>query len=1233
MRPVLTIIAAFALSGVAFAEEKPGKPALAKTGTLEGVVIEKHANVKSYEAWNSPSDPYYVLDIGDVTETYKDGEKTWQETRKRHVTLRPSPTVSTADLAALKGKQVTLRGHHTEGEPYKPTDHAEQIPMEPVLKTKPDSDPEIVGSRPANRGAGFVVEAIVPCAAGTDTPPAHSGPILELTLSVPPPVVAGQPSRMILKIKNVSTTSVNLPWPRFIDQFVTSEIKDADGTTRTVKHQGGALGHGRYPGGDLKPGATSTVELSLTFPRTGVTEVRCILEPSRKATPWWSFWEGRVESNTVKVDVSAAPGATSVDMQDLLAAIKPKLPEQWEVVSHESSRYFFLFLSHKKAQNRDYQEGVNDPTENISICDSVWRKNDKPLAHWRGHKLVIWGGGKDWPRYREDILSALDTTKETRQPAMGQSLTAGQVEAMVKNSVKLEPGDTSHAESAVYYAKAIVGVDVGTTGGPKVRIETREMENVWVVFWVNDSRRYQSRGHFVVVDARTGAILVPHAQSVTAAVAQPIAASAWLGSPRFTPFPARYAAGDWEHEVRFSPVEGAISPYELIIRYRGQAVTPSGWCDWVFTPWGIARSFNGRWIPGGAGLGGRNEMLGLTQDELSRGKDLTPQGSVVKPATQPNDTDRLADCLRALNNPARQVQLDAARYLGRLGPGGKAGVGRLTQMVEQFDPGSIDVAGICMLVEAIGRIGPDARSALPLIVKLSGHRDPNVRTETVWAVARVRDFAAEATPFLERMAQDKEERVVRAAISALEQVKNKALRPAAQPKNESASPGARADKRSAFDQRYGIAHTLDVVDVKEKDGRAEDGRLVFDMDCRLKKPGMYTFTFALSAREGSAATQRVQLEVTKPRADGPDGIIAQQAGLSLTSTREPEVVRVHWPAVFSPEGPGGGWTLEGIRFTPVLPTSLSPPIEVTAYEPLDCGATELLIKDKTGQPLYLFNKPFRRELFLSTKRCTDEPDMRCSVHITKGHPLQKALIASLEQFLKAGRNAEKLEKVKNETDFTKLTEEERILQGSFNFLGALQHITETADKSPEPCVAPANPVGTVPRKQGDENAARARREIPAKLDSQFRPEAGVEYTLAASSLYRHVRGSDPGPAERDTSIAWTFANEFVYRTALANEYVVPAGCSAGPTKDGWCRVSFSAKDGKSRRLVVEVDVKRHVGRLVAEKPAKQPEAGEGHSALRRVKLAVEMSKRKQAPIRRKSSSRSYCGTSKVGTWR
>jgi hypothetical protein len=105
-------------------------------------------------------------------------------------------------------------------------------------------------------------------------------------------------------------------------------------------------------------------------------------------------------------------------------------------------------------------------------------------------------------------------------------------------------------------------------------------------------------------------------------------------------------------------------------------------------------------------------------------------------------------------------------------------------------------------------------------------------------------------------------------------------------------------------------------------------------------------------------------------------------------------------------------------------------------------------------------------------------------------------------------------------------------------------------------------------------------EMPAKIDSEFRPEAGVEYALAGGSLYQPARGSDPGPAERDTSIAWSIANEFVHRTALAKDYVIPAG-QAGPTKDGWCEVGFTGKDGKSR-LIVEVHVERRVARLLPQ---------------------------------------------------
>ena len=112
-------------------------------------------------------------------------------------------------------------------------------------------------------------------------------------------------------------------------------------------------------------------------------------------------------------------------------------------------------------------------------------------------------------------------------------------------------------------------------------------------------------------------------------------------------------------------------------------------------------------------------------------------------------------------------------------------------------------------------------------------------------------------------------------------------------------------------------------------------------------------------------------------------------------------------------------------------------------------------------------------------------------------------------------------------------------------------------------------------------------EIHGKVDVGFRPEVGIEYTLAGTWLYRPARDDNPGPAETRKGIAWSFANELVYRTALSKEYVVPATV-AGPINTGWYRVGFGGKDGKDR-LVVEVDVERRVGRLSATRPSGIPD--------------------------------------------
>ena len=87
----------------------------------------------------------------------------------------------------------------------------------------------------------------------------------------------------------------------------------------------------------------------------------------------------------------------------------------------------------------------------------------------------------------------------------------------------------------------------------------------------------------------------------------------------------------------------------------------------------------------------------------------------------------------------------------------------------------------------------------------------------------------------------------------------------------------------------------------------------------------------------------------------------------------------------------------------------------------------------------------------------------------------------------------------------------------------------------------------------------ARNEVPSAVDPQFVPCQGIEYHIVGPAIFRT---KDSGPAERDTSIAWTKANEFVYRTSLATEYALPASC-IGSDGDRFV-ASFDHKKSKKR---------------------------------------------------------------------
>jgi hypothetical protein len=120
--------------------------------TITGVVVEKHGVGKSSEAWDAPSDPYYVL-----------------EEEGGGITLRPSSSVSTEELSRLKGERVSLMGYHTEGEPYKP-EEGEQYPWEPHLIKTTNGVADISHTPPTNRGVGFVVTRILQLAPKGEPP-------------------------------------------------------------------------------------------------------------------------------------------------------------------------------------------------------------------------------------------------------------------------------------------------------------------------------------------------------------------------------------------------------------------------------------------------------------------------------------------------------------------------------------------------------------------------------------------------------------------------------------------------------------------------------------------------------------------------------------------------------------------------------------------------------------------------------------------------------------------------------------------------------------------------------------------------------------------------------------------------------------------------------------------------------------------------------------------------------
>jgi hypothetical protein len=146
------------------------------------------------------------------------------------------------------------------------------------------------------------------CASGDDekngSSQTENSPPLKVELLLPSsPVEAGTPSVFKFKITNTSKNAVNLPWPGYIDQFVHGEVRGPRNTVMSLQGKRLSLGHGRYPGGDIEPGKSIETELTCNVPNPGDYTIHSYLKTSRSGTPWWKFWEGRVDAKDVVVKV------------------------------------------------------------------------------------------------------------------------------------------------------------------------------------------------------------------------------------------------------------------------------------------------------------------------------------------------------------------------------------------------------------------------------------------------------------------------------------------------------------------------------------------------------------------------------------------------------------------------------------------------------------------------------------------------------------------------------------------------------------------------------------------------------------------------------------------------------------------------------------------------------------------------------------------------------------------
>ena len=154
----------------------------------------------------------------------------------------------------------------------------------------------------------------------------------------------------------------------------------------------------------------------------------------------------------------------------------------------------------------------------------------------------------------------------------------------------------------------------------------------------------------------------------------------------------------------------------------------------------------------------------------------------------PDAKDAVPALVEALKDENINVRRYAAGALGQIGSNAKEAVSALVQALKDNNDGVRRYEETWLhpkkedgpsrlrrsIVEALDRIGPEAKEAVPLIVRsLKDDYDPNVRVAAAEALGEIGSEAKEAVSALVEALEDFDSEVSQRAVEALEKIKVK----------------------------------------------------------------------------------------------------------------------------------------------------------------------------------------------------------------------------------------------------------------------------------------------------------------------------------------------------------------------------------------------------------------------------------------------------------------------------